>query len=266
MTNVYCVRLGNSFNFQVLKTLLLANKFRIEKEGDVLVVYLNDNSISFFFPFGTVVYWGCGEEEVNTLNSLVQPSVIGYLVKSEFNDEFEVEESLNFRVENDTLYLPKDFDIYNKLAVSYAIAQSTGISDLETKVEETEKLIEYLPKELAENGKTSLSDKKLKQLIGTVLQKKHDINLEPNLTITPDYFWEYPETETFYHKVSRNLEITSRIALMNKKVEVLQETLAVLRDESNARHSATLEWIVIWLIVIEVCFTLWDNFGHFLTK
>ena len=40
--------------------------------------------------------------------------------------------------------------------------------------------------------------------------------------------------------------------------QVLQEMLDMLRDHRNTEHSAHLEWIVIWLIVVEVIVGLFE--------
>jgi uncharacterized Rmd1/YagE family protein len=39
--------------------------------------------------------------------------------------------------------------------------------------------------------------------------------------------------------------------LLNKLNQVLQEMLDMLRDHENNHHAARLEWIVIWLILVE---------------
>lgn len=47
---------------------------------------------------------------------------------------------------------------------------------------------------------------------------------------------------------------------------MLEELLDVLGDEQKHNHSSKLEWIIIILIVIEICFTLEEKFGHFFYK
>lgn len=41
-------------------------------------------------------------------------------------------------------------------------------------------------------------------------------------------------------------------------LQVLQEMLDMLRDHLNNFHTARLEWIVIWLIVVEVVVGLFE--------
>lgn len=46
-------------------------------------------------------------------------------------------------------------------------------------------------------------------------------------------------------------------------LQVLQEMLDMLRDHENNHHNARLEWIVIWLIVIEVVVGVLEVLGLF---
>ena len=54
------------------------------------------------------------------------------------------------------------------------------------------------------------------------------------------------------------LEMDDRVDLLNRRFSVLQEMLDMLRDQTNNAHGARLEWIVIWLIVVEVVIGLFE--------
>jgi uncharacterized Rmd1/YagE family protein len=48
------------------------------------------------------------------------------------------------------------------------------------------------------------------------------------------------------------LEMNGRTEVLNKRLDMLRELLDVLQQQMENAHAAKLEWIVIWLIVIEV--------------
>ena len=48
------------------------------------------------------------------------------------------------------------------------------------------------------------------------------------------------------------LHIEQRIRLLSDKLDLIHELLNMLADEQNHKHSATLEWIIIWLIAVEI--------------
>lgn len=48
------------------------------------------------------------------------------------------------------------------------------------------------------------------------------------------------------------LEMDSRITVLNKRLDMLKELLDMLQHQIHNAHATKLEWIVIWLIIIEV--------------
>ena len=88
---------------------------------------------------------------------------------------------------------------------------------------------------------------------------KSKINLHYDLLDTPEFFWDYPEFEIYYEKVTNYLDIRSRVEVLNKKVEVIQELFDMLSNEQNHKYSSYLEWIIIVLIGVEIIMGLWEH-------
>jgi len=55
------------------------------------------------------------------------------------------------------------------------------------------------------------------------------------------------------------LEIRQRTEVLSKKLETIHELLEMLADEQKHLHSSTLEWIIIWLIAVEILMSLLDK-------
>jgi flagellar biosynthesis protein FlhB len=53
------------------------------------------------------------------------------------------------------------------------------------------------------------------------------------------------------------------VSLAYAVLQVLQEMLDMLRDHENNHHSARLEWIIIYLIMVEVVVGLLEVLGLF---
>jgi uncharacterized Rmd1/YagE family protein len=75
----------------------------------------------------------------------------------------------------------------------------------------------------------------------------------------PDFFWEYPEYEDYYGIAAKYLEIAPRTEVLSKKLETIHELFEMLADEQKHRHSSRLEWIIIWLIALEIVMTVVDK-------
>lgn len=52
--------------------------------------------------------------------------------------------------------------------------------------------------------------------------------------------------------MSKYLEMQERTAVLNKRLDMLRELLEMIQQQMENDHAAKLEWIVIWLILIEV--------------
>jgi uncharacterized Rmd1/YagE family protein len=52
--------------------------------------------------------------------------------------------------------------------------------------------------------------------------------------------------------VSKYLETSERTEVLNKRLDMLRELLDVIQQQMENDHAIKLEWIVIWLIVMEV--------------
>ena len=81
---------------------------------------------------------------------------------------------------------------------------------------------------------------------------RHDVNLHTEILDTPDWFWNNRDVEDLYKMVSEYLEMDSRTAILNKRLDMLREMLTMLQLQNENEHAVKLEWIVILLIAISI--------------
>ncbi|KIY93332.1 hypothetical protein MNEG_14631 [Monoraphidium neglectum] len=67
--------------------------------------------------------------------------------------------------------------------------------------------------------------------------------------------------QVLYKRVCEYLELDLRVEVLNTRFMVLQEFLDLLREHQNNKHMVRLEWVVIWLIVVEVIVGLFEVAG-----
>lgn len=80
--------------------------------------------------------------------------------------------------------------------------------------------------------------------------------LQTDILDTPDIFWDHEELEPLYHKGSGYLDLSRRTSVLNKRLDVIADLYALFRDERHVQKGHRLEWIVIWLIVVEIVLDL----------
>jgi len=93
---------------------------------------------------------------------------------------------------------------------------------------------------------------------------QHDVNLHSEILDLPDYFWKENKVEPLYRMSMLYMEMDPRIAVLNKRLDLLRELLKVLQQQHENAHNVKLEWIVIGLIVISCVLELWGILKDFM--
>jgi uncharacterized Rmd1/YagE family protein len=162
---------------------------------------------------------------------------------------------LRFRIENNTLLLPIDTperDLKHWLACSYGLATSVKLDSFELAISKTIEVTSHIPEELARDGHIALTKKEVSQYIGELYIQKASVNLMFDILDAPDFFWDEDELALIYKRCRKMLDIDQRVEVLNRRLDVLAELLAILREEKSEQNSHRLELVVIWLIVVEI--------------
>jgi uncharacterized Rmd1/YagE family protein len=250
-----------SLRFKELCALFQKN-YKTNQYRDVLHLVYLDTDV-FIFEYGSVVFWNTSYDGQREIIDKIMP-FCSEVLEGHFQETLEyieVDDQIGAKIVNEVLSLQSKNSYLEKLACSYAFAQSINLDYFENSLEILIKKIRYIPKALQSNGKISMPKDQVSKLIGEILFEKHSINLHFNLLEKPDFFWDYEEFEKSYISVARYQEINSRVDVINKKITVLEDTVDILVEEQRHNHSAFLEWIVIILIVFEIILSLLGIFG-----
>ena len=251
--------LARKFDFDRLREHLAQN-CRLNQFRDVLHIELTGNDL-FLFDFGVALFWGVGFDDEKRLIEEIAPFFIEPLAEK-ISDDFTFEQTPNSetRIHSDHITLAND-DIMTKLALSHGIAQSVKLAELESYAERTIQSTAHIPRNMAESGSSRLGRKEIARMRGRLFLVESDILLHHALLDTPEFFWEYPELEGDYRRMATYLDITPRVEVLNKKLQIIHDMFDMLADEQKHKHSSMLEWIIIWLIAIEILiFFLHDFF------
>ncbi|KAI9641410.1 sporulation protein rmd1 [Ciborinia camelliae] len=236
---------------------------RIENETEALISESNpdfDTQIHtpevFLFNYGVVVIWGMSVEHEERFLEEMARFEIG---KYENDDEVQ-EESFNFyytkeyqpRIYNDFITLREKGNYMTKLAISHALAQSVQTSLFESQVDRKIEECKDYPTQIALTGTIALSRKEINMKIGELFILRISIHLSGAVLDTPEFFWSEPHLEPIYQAVRSYLEMDQRVKLLNERLDVIADLLAVLKDQLSHRHGEKLEWVVIVLIAVEI--------------
>jgi len=243
--------------------------FKFEKEYDVLIL-----------SNGSIVVWGMDESNVETkILPLLKPYMTSLYPFPESEDMDYLEVSSDTLNRHDDLlsssssYLEEDIIVINaqdneqqlldKAAFSSGLSRSTRLAIIENALErhilQTRKLSEHL----SQGKKINLSEKELLKSTGRLFLLRGKLNLYSELIEIPDLYWSEPNLEKIYRQISNNLDISPRISILNKKLDYATDESRALMSTLTDEKSTRLEWIIIYLIMIEVCFEIFHFYERF---
>ncbi|KAE8390547.1 hypothetical protein BDV23DRAFT_155268 [Aspergillus alliaceus] len=232
----------------------------------------------FVFPSGTVVAWSLPEGFTSFLatRTLLAAAERPRLDNLETEDLEYVEDPQrdSSSIKGDTIILGtkpssnitspqlgerQSVDtVLTKVAFSSGLARSTKLAVLETLLSNYFESTRTIPTLLSQGSRLPFTRDFILRKTGQLLSVRAQLNLYSELTDSlPDLFWDSRHElglEGYYEQVGRALDVGIRIKLLNEKMDYAQEIASVLRERLSETHGLRLEWIIILLIAVEVCF------------
>lgn len=236
----------------------LEQRYKVTFMKDASVIELASNEVVVLLPYGVVISWDASYDALMFFFDFIREFQIRSIEPS-IVETFSYSIEDTFNIHFDTISI-ENLDHANLCALSHALAQNVKLMEFERKIQDSIEENDFIPRKLALQGSIPLGKKDLSKKIGELFLVKNQINLQYDLLDTPAFFWDYPEYEVNYLRMTKYLDINARLEVLNKRVEVLQELLNMLSHEQNHRYSSILEWIIIGLILFEIILTIGDHF------
>ncbi|KAK2871568.1 hypothetical protein FQN49_003048 [Arthroderma sp. PD_2] len=156
-----------------------------------------------------------------------------------------------------------------KIAFSSGLARSTKLAVLESLLLNYFDSTRNIPTQLSKGSRLPYTRSFILRKTGQLLSLRAQLNLYSELTDSlPDIFWDSRHElglEGNYDQVGKALDVGIRIKVLNEKMDYAQEIASVLRERLSETHGLRLEWTIILLIAVEVCFEvlrLWKERKH----
>eukprot|EP00922_Rhytidocystis_sp_ex-Travisia-forbesii_P030802 GHVS01045446.1.p1 GENE.GHVS01045446.1~~GHVS01045446.1.p1 ORF type:complete len:340 (+),score=27.44 GHVS01045446.1:147-1166(+) len=212
----------------------------------------NKAKMCFLFKFGCVVGWDFTKSEHQDIVSLLRPFTEGFLGSAK-----QEEDDMNYiwaerpAIKRDHMHLVTSHP-FERLAYSYAFSQSVKLAVFETVVSDTIDNTKKIPEGLARTGNVNSNRLDLSRQIGKLFVNRFYINLHTDILDTPDIFWDNDDFADHYDTCRLYLEIKKRAEILNHRLDIIKDLYDMLNNELSIQHGYKLEWIVIYLICVEV--------------
>ncbi|XP_026333859.1 required for meiotic nuclear division protein 1 homolog isoform X2 [Hyposmocoma kahamanoa] len=273
---------ANSYDLKSLKEALLHQKLyepgtlNGHEMADVVVakaVYSlgSERREIMFFRDGAVVFWNCTELEASNVLDFVKMFEIESYPREVVEREKEVmsyvyqPHAKNCSLQESCFVLVPDCDnSLERYTFSHAMVQSARLGALEARLEALAASVRGHTALMEREGAVHVDKKEVVRKLGELFSLRHRLNVESDMLDTPDFYWEEERLERLYSNTVAYFTIPRRTRVLNERLSHCVELLELLSSWAADRHHVRLEWMVIALILAEVCFELLHFFerGH----
>ncbi|CAX42754.1 uncharacterized protein ydr282c homologue, putative [Candida dubliniensis CD36] len=271
---VTSVTVGDSIDFDKLLTQIKGYEYQIVISEEVINISTSTTNL-MILSNGTLVGWNLTEEEIVKFLPILQDCIENKFdaFESEEIDWIELKQQLpQDPLNQGTSYLHGEIMVIqgptmekrllDMAAFAIGLSRSTRLSILETQLEDYLQLTKKNSEILAMGKQITTTESEFLKLTGQLFLLRGKLNLYSELIDTPDLYWSEPTLEKIYYSISKILDINSRISILNRKLDYATEEQRAFLSVLNEKKGTRLEWIIIWLILIEVCFEIF----HFYEK
>ncbi|XP_049879533.1 required for meiotic nuclear division protein 1 homolog isoform X2 [Pectinophora gossypiella] len=275
---------ANAYDLKGLKNALVQQKLyepaklKAQEVGDVVVanaVYTvgDEPREIIFFREGAVVFWNCTELEANNVLDFVKLFELESYPRDVVEREKEImsyvyqPNAKKCSLQESTFVLVPDRDnSLERYTFSHAMAQSARLGAWEARLEALAAAVRAHSAGMEREGAALVDKKEVVRKLGELFSLRHRLNVESDILDTPDFYWEEERLERLYSNTVAYFTIPRRTRVLNERLSHCVELLELLSSWAADRHHVRLEWMVIVLILAEVCFELLHVFERYAVK
>ncbi len=164
---------------------------------------------------------------------------------------------------NDNFITIKEYKLNYFEIIAFSLAHTVAMEYYENTTEKFFEKINFYD-EIKKFWQIKSKEKDLLKNIAELLSIKHQIVNELYLLDKPEVVWDDIVLEKLYTSLYWFFEIEDRFKAIEYKLNFMNENITFLYDVLDSKKWHFLEWIIIFLIIFEVIFTLIDFYDRFL--
>ncbi|XP_053694713.1 required for meiotic nuclear division protein 1 homolog [Sabethes cyaneus] len=215
----------------------------------------------YFFREGTVVFWNCTDLEIGNILRFLKP-----FEKDAYDETTVLQESEVMlyntgeaiaRLKNDSFYISKNDDSgMERYTYSNAMSLTVKLGIWEASLERYIESMAYVTGNLKKGRSIQISRSEMLRKTGELFALRHLINLSSDLLDVPDFYWDREQLEKLYQQTCSYFSISRRTRVMNEKLNHCIDLADLINSNLNDTHHVRLEWMIIFLIMVEVGFEI----------
>ena len=152
----------------------------------------------------------------------------------------------------------KRLDLNNISVIGTVLAQTVALEHHELKVDNMIEIFSGLNKTTYETGEMDISKNKLFKLVAENNNTLTELVTRMRLLGRSDTAWQYAQYDKVWNGLRKDFELEDRFDHLDYKLNLIQTQVKFYLEILQNRKSDTLEWIIILLISMEICVSLYD--------
>jgi uncharacterized Rmd1/YagE family protein len=214
----------------------------------------------FLFRFGAAVLVRVSPEAEHKLLRDLRSRILDPLNPIEIDQTvIHVRSDADEHVDPSGTIVVREASLERLQVVASVLSKSLVLAHYETRIAGVFDHVEPLADQLERSGRIRTSERELLQQIGYVRKVQHFMVGRVEIEEKPDILWDHPELERFYARLEDEYELLERTRAIDRKLELIHETVETLIQLIEYKSGLRLEWYVIILILAELAFTAFER-------
>jgi uncharacterized Rmd1/YagE family protein len=213
------------------------------------------------YRFGVAVFVGLSPLEEDEVVTKLAGRVVG--ARGQVHDEtavLEISPDSEDKIPPGGPVTLKDLSDDRFLCVADALAKSVALGRDEREVNSVLDVIEPFAAEVARSGRPPWKRRPMLRLVGQALLVQHRVAGRIAVEEKPDVLWDRPDLERLYARLEDEYELKERSTMLQRKLDLVVETVRALTDIIDTDRSTRLEATIVLLIVFEVLMSIYQLF------
>ncbi len=225
-----------------------------------LAFHAGQNGYVALYRYGVAVMVGLTPLEEEDVLAKLKNRIVGARLRKEDETVVLAIGESGDRITPDGSIALKDLSAARFLVFADALAKSVALGRDEREVDMVFDKVEPLAAGLARHGRPMRGRREMLRLIGQALGVQHRVSGRVAVEDKPDVLWDRPDLERFYARLEDEFELKERNETLQRKLDVIVETVRALTDLIDASRSSRMELAIVLLIVAEIGISLFQIF------
>jgi required for meiotic nuclear division protein 1 len=215
---------------------------------------------TFLFRYGAAVLVRVSAEAEQKLLTDVRCRLFDPINPIEIEQTvIDVRSDADERVDPSGTIVLREASLERLQVVASVLSKSLVLAHYETRIASVFDHVEPLADQLERRGRVRTSERELLQQIGYVRKVQHFMVGRLEIEEKPEILWDHPELERLYSRLEDEYELRERSRAIDRKLELIHETVGTLVQLVEYKSSLRLEWYVIILILAELALTVFER-------